>query len=570
MKKVIAVILTITMILGVAAIGASAEEQEIDMKFAVASDLHYVCPEETLEENISYEEVFWHANRRAELQNESGFIIDEFLRQCAEDDSCEFVLIPGDLVNDGRTDVQQHIDVAAKLAKFEEETGKPVYVINGNHDCANNEGDFSLDDFKQMYYRFGWDEAIATDDDSNSYVVDLNDKYRLIALDSCHKTASTEDGMDFERVMWVCDQAKQAKEDGKYPILMMHHNLLDHLPAQRILSQNFIVKFHFTTAELFADSGIKLVFSGHEHCSDATVYTSALGNKIYDFANTALIMYPLQYRMFTMTEEEIAYESKTIDTIDIDALTSTVDGYTEEQIALMEQGMNDVYAYQFFKAGIQYRLGRDLKLEAMGLDEDAFYYDLVASVINELNGTLEMPLYGEGSVQERAAEFGLEIPDSDYENLWDLMTDLVSFHYAGGEYYDLYSTEVTILLRSVALLLRTEFSIVGDKTLFLIAESFLEDMGMESASEELMKLAISVFGEVSAAEYALVAIASPLLYAFAYDDDGVHDNDGVIEGYGTSTVEGNIQNVADNIDRIINKVVFYLLQAIDILFKIVL
>ncbi len=568
MKKIIAVILAVAVFMGAIAVGVYAQD-DVDLKFAVASDLHYVCPEETLEENITYEDVFWHANRRAELQNEAGFIIDEFLRQCAEDDSCEFVLIPGDIVNDGRVIVQQHLDMVEKFAEFEKETGKQIYVINGNHDSAYNEGDFTQQDFKQTYYNFGWDEAIAMDDDSISYVVDLSDKYRLIALDSCHETASTEDGMDTDRVMWVCDQAKKAKEDGKYPILMMHHNLLDHLPVQRIISQNFIIKWHYSTAELFADSGIKLVFSGHEHCSDAATFTSLLGNKIYDFANTSLIMYPLEYRMFTLTEEEIKYESKSIDSIDTDALVATVDGYTPEHIAIMKEGMNDVYAHQFFKASIQYRLGRDLKLEAMGLDEDAIYYDLVASVVNELNNTLEMPLYGEGSVQERAAEFGLEIPDSNYENLWDLVTELVGFHYSGGEYYDLYSTEVTILLRSVALLLRTEFSVVGDKTLFLIAESFLEDMGIGSASEEIMKLAISVFGEVSAAEYALVALASPILYSFAYDDDGVHDNDGVIEGYGTSSFENNLQNLGDKYAMILDRTVFYLTQMVTILLKII-
>ncbi len=568
MKKILSVVLTAAILLGIVAVGVNAQEKP-DLNFAVASDLHYVCPEEELEENIPYEEVFWHANRRAELQNEAGFIIDEFLRQCAEDDSCDFVLIPGDIVNDGRVVLQQHLDMAAKFEKFEKETGKQIYLINGNHDASYNEGDFTQQDFKELYYNFGWDKAIATDDDSISYVADLSDKYRLIALDSCHRTASTEDGMDTDRVMWVCDQAKQAKAEGKYPILMMHHNLLDHLPVQRIISQNFIIKWHYSTAELFADSGIKLVFSGHEHCSDAATFTSLLGNKIYDFANTSLIMYPLEYRMFSVTEDEIKYESKSIDSIDVDALTSTVKGYTPEQIALMKEGMNDVYAHQFFKASIQYRLGRDLKLERMGLDEDAIYYDFVAAVVNGLNDTLDMPLYGEGSVQERAAEFGLEIPESDYENLWDLMTELVGFHYSGSEYYDLYSTEVTILLRSVALLLRTEFSIVGDKTLFLIAESFLEDMGIGSASEEIMKLAISVFGEVSAAEYALVALASPILYAFAYDDDGVDDNNGVIEGYGTSSFTTNVQNLGDKYSMIIERTIFYVKQMVEILMKIV-
>ncbi len=568
MKKVISVLLTVTILLGIVAIGVSAGDPA-DLKFAVASDLHYVCPLEELEEEIPYEDVFWNANRRAELENESGFIIDEFLRQCAEDDDCEFVLLPGDLASDGRIDRQQHLDLKEKFTRFEETTGKQIYVINGNHDCANNEGDFSIEEFKQNYFRFGWDEAIATDESCNSYVVDLNEKYRLIALDSCHESYSTEDGMTTSRVMWVCDQAKAAKEAGKYPILMMHHNLLDHLPVQRILSRNFIIKWHYSTAELFADSGIKLVFTGHEHCSDATVYTSLLGNKIYDFANTCLVMYPLQYRMMSLTESEIKYEAKTINSIDLDALTSTVDGYTDEHLALMSEDMNN-YAYLFFKAGIQYRLGRDLKLESMGLDENAFYYPLVSRIINELNDSLDKPLYGEGSVQQRAADFGIEIPDSDYENLWDLVTELVSYHYAGGEYFDLYSTEVQILLRSVAMLLRSEFAILGDETLFKLAESFLDDMGINSISEEIMQLGIATFGEISAVEYALLALASPLLYSFAYDNDGVHDNDGVIEGYGTKTVGNNLLNVGEKIIGFVGKVVFYLFQATEILVKVIM
>ncbi len=568
MKKLISVVLALSIILGVVAISACAQE-EPDLRFAVASDLHYVPPEEELEVNIPDEPVLWNANRRAELSNESGFIIDEFLRQCAEDDSCEFVLIPGDICADGRFIGEHHLDMKAKFEQFEKETGKQIYVINGNHDASDNEEEFKINEFRDMYYQFGWDEAIATDDDSISYVVDLNDKYRLIALDSCHKTASTKDGMDTDRVMWVCEQAKKAKEDGKYPVLMMHHNLLDHLPVQRVLSQNFIIKWHFSTAELWADSGIKLVFTGHEHCSDTAIYTSALGNKIYDFTTTSLSMYPLEYRMISMTEQEITYESKSIDSIDIDALLDTVDGYTPEQVSLMKEGMNDVYAYEFFKAGIKYRLGRDLKLESMDLDPDAIYYDLVAGVINGLSDNLDLPLYGEDSIQSRAAEFGLEIPESNYENLWDLVTEIVAFHYAGSEKYDLYSTEVTILLRSVAYLLRYEFSVIGDETLFKLADSFLEDMGIASASSELMKLAISVFGEVSAVEYALVAIASPIIYSFAYDDDEMDDNNGVIEGYGATSFIGNVENVYLNVQRIVDKVIFYINQITTILMKII-
>ena len=122
-----------------------------------------------------------------------------------------------------------------------------------------------------------------------------------------------------------------------------HHNLLDHLPIQRVLSRNFIVKFHFTTAELFADWGIKTVFTGHEHCSDATVYTSALGNRLYDFATTSLAMYPLEYRVIKYNDNEIRYETRSVDKIDYDALTAATKGYTDEQISAMKK---DLRAFQ--------------------------------------------------------------------------------------------------------------------------------------------------------------------------------------------------------------------------------
>ena len=68
------------------------------------------------------DEIYWYANRRAAMENESGFIIDEFLNQCAENDDVDFVLISGDIVDNGRAIAQEHTDVAAKFAAFEEKT----------------------------------------------------------------------------------------------------------------------------------------------------------------------------------------------------------------------------------------------------------------------------------------------------------------------------------------------------------------------------------------------------------------------------------------------------------------
>ncbi len=567
MKKLLSVFLAAVLLVCSVSVAALAAEKEPDLSFALASDLHYNVPEEELTASGEIDdEIYWYANRRAAMENESGWIIDEFLNQCAENDDVDFVLISGDIVDNGRAIPQEHIDVAAKFAAFEEKTGKQIYVTCGNHDVGYN-SETTPEDFKRIYADFGYDKALTIVEDDCSYTADLGEKYRLISLDSCNHDASTEDGMTAAKLNWVHEQTKVAKADGRYPILMMHHNLLDHMPLQSIFSKNFIVKFHFTTAELFANWGIKLVFSGHEHCSDVATYTSTIGNKIYDFATTSLTMYPLEYRMFTVTEDEIKYEAKSIEKIDTDDLTANIDGYSQAQIDLMNEGLN-AYSKGFLKAGVQWRLTRSLKMEQMGIEEDAFYYDLVNTAVGGLRKILEEPLYGEGGIQQLAAEYNIEIPDSSYKTGWDVATELVGAHYAGEESFDFNSTEVTIFLRLVALVLRDDLATVADEVFFKAANDIFANLGTDAFVTDITKLATKVLGAVTPAEYLLLAIASPIIYSFAVDTDGVNDNNGVLEGYGTSNAQGNATNVFNKIYGIANEILHYLTMILSIALKI--
>lgn len=564
MKKVLSFILSAIMASSVLCVGVCAEEKN-DLSFAVASDLHYSAPEEELEKTND-DPIFWHATRRCEMENETGLIIDEFLNQCAESDDVEYVLISGDLANRGRSRPEDHLVIAQKLRDFEKKSGKEVYVINGNHDASNDQAT-TLARFKEIYAEFGYDHALTTRADDCSYTADLGEKYRLIALDSNHETKSTEDGMTADRLKWVKEQAELAKEDGRYPIVMMHHNLLDHLPIQRVLSRNFIVKFHFTTAELFADWGIKTVFTGHEHCSDATVYTSALGNKLYDFATTSLAMYPLEYRVVKYNDNEIKYETRSVDKIDYDALTATTKGYTDEQIAAMRADLR-AFSKGYLKAGVQYRLELSLSPEKMGIDEGSAYSKPIIYAVDKLISLLRMPLCGENSLQSIAKEYGIEIPDSDYKTGWDLATDLVAWHYSGGEHFDTDSVEVTTLLRAVATILRNDFAGIADDVLLKAANSFLGELGYGPIADSLTKYCISKFGVYTKAEIFLVAVASPILYKFACDNDGVDDNNGVIEGYGTVNFKTNVSNIVENFDSLSEKITFYLRLVMSYLAKL--
>lgn len=551
MKQFLSISLALIMIFASVSVAFAAEKSET-LKFAAASDLHYSHVSEELEKTND-DPIFWYANRRAAMEEESGFIIDAFLKQCAEDESVEYVLIAGDLADSGKRYPEDHEVVASKLRAFERETGKDVFVINGNHD-ATETGGTSFDDFKSIYREFGYDKALSVREDDCSYTADLGDSYRLIALDSNSPTKSTEDGMTADKLRWVKEQTEQAKKDNKFPILMMHHNLLDHMPMQRIISRNFIVRFHNTTASLFADWGIKVVISGHEHCSDATSLTSSKGNVIYDFATTSLTMYPLAYRVFTFTDDEIKYEAETIRGIDTDALLSAQTALTSAQADEMNKDLN-AYAKKFLKTGVKYRLERSLSAEKLGVDENSPFYDLAATASGRLTDLLNTPYDGDDGINVLAAKYNISLPDSDYENGWDLATELVSAHYAGEENKTLDSTEVTLLLKTAALLLKDIPATVTDSVLLKAANEMLGSAS--GIATEAKQLCTKVFGGITAGEYFITALVSPFLYEFAYDADGVNDNNGTLPGYGADAPTA-AENLAAKIKAGFEKLFYYI------------
>ena len=254
-------------------------------------------------------------------------------------------------------------------------------------------------------------------------------------------------------------------------------------------------------------------------------------------------MFPLAYRVFHFSEKEIKYELKTIEKIDTDALTQATSGYTEEQISLMNEGLNE-YSKQFLKAGVEYRLKLGLTMEKIGIEEGEPFYNLVSTAVGSLCETLDTPLYGKGGLQEKAKEYNINMPDSDYEDGWDLATELVAWHYAGCENFPLDSTEVTLFLDIVNYILRDTLSDVGDEVVLAGLNSILEKIGViDGLSTGFTKFAAKVFGPVTAIEYVLLGIASPIIEKFANDDE-VNDNNGSIPGYGTSSTATQIANTS--------------------------
>lgn len=540
LKKSLSIILSLTLVLcSCLVLTASAKNDSDEFGFAVASDTHYVHPVKQAGTTLADEGWVTTFNSESEsLTNQSGFIIDEFLKECAENPKCQFVLITGDLATHGRDYVSEHEAVAAKFRKFEKETGKQVYVINGNHDNAK---DMPVDHkkFTEIYHEFGYDEALSTDEGTCSYSANLNDEYTLVALDTCDERYRVVPNNDITRMDWAVKQIKAAKKQGKKVIMIMHHNLLEHNPFQKLNEKNYVVNTPYSFAGLLADLGVKLVFSGHTHCNNVKSYTSFLGNTIYDFSMSSLGNFPAEYKYFNVTDSKISYETKKINHIDADKLAEVCKGFSNEALEMMK---NNLQAYTWSMSYKEYSeyLRENISPETLGVEESSALYAKLKPVTDTIKEMSDTPIYGKGGIQEQAAAYGLEIPDSEYKTLNDAMTLAILRCKIGDKRYNLNSNDFTVLIRLLAFTVRKSIAATADSDILSGANEMLGKLGYKgSVADNMLRDFSEKYGFATPEEKEALAIAYGLWGGYFSDVDGVENRDGAIPGYAVKEANEN-------------------------------
>lgn len=496
---------------------------------SVASDLHYEEISETLPLNMPDNELFFHAEGSGVLYDETEPIIRDFL-ESSYSAGADCIIIPGDLTRNGS--VEQHTDIATLLGDFESRTGLQVYVVPGNHDLYRS----TPEQFRQIYAAFGYDEANVIDSTTSSYTVDLPGGYRLIGINSCH---SEDDGDAFNEnlYLWVEQQAAAAKADGKKPIGMMHHPLLQHIPLHSLILKDFIVTDWEKAANRLADCGIEYFFTGHEHGNDIASFVSKAGNPLYDVLTASLTAYPMSYRFVTFDNSGVKFENQYIDSIDFDSLT---DGYTEAQLALMRQDYRE-YSYGYFKASIEKKIANTVspeKLKRVLGAESGVLADAVDLLLPLVTDALAMPLYetpGQESIQSLAAKCGVTLPESDYKNLYDLAASLVALHYCGDEDRPMSSCpEGELFIKGLNTGLKSILAGAGDETVTALVNSVAGKLGLGGV--EKIKLSNWAYalakGNDNSYEIAS-AVLKPLLDSFLVDTAPA-DRDVTLPAYGTA------------------------------------
>lgn len=256
---------------------------------------------------------------------ETPAIIDAGFKQIADDKETNIILIPGDLVYRG--EYQSHIGLRNRLYKLKEQ-GKKTYLITARHDYDDNDsfefdGDKMLpvkamprDELRDFYKDFGFDGAISEHKESMSYVAQLADGIRLLAL-NCDGDCKDFKGLWDNQMKWALEQIEDAHRTGNYIFAMTHYPLLPFSPIMNLISDSHLTDWE-KRANQFADAGLDLIFTGHMHAQAVTEYVTENGNKITDVQTGCFVGCPCAYRKVTIKDSTADIKSYTINDFDYD------------------------------------------------------------------------------------------------------------------------------------------------------------------------------------------------------------------------------------------------------------
>ncbi len=415
--------------------GCDIGEDAVDtVDFAVFTDIHVVS------NSILTEETYASHSTRDKMMHLSDTIFQSMADSVIEK-GYDFILIAGDLTESG--DRTSHETVVQTLTRIEN-TGIDVYVINGNHDIVpysnSPYGKITQADFAELYADFGYSDALSTLEGTLCYSCELNDEYRLIAIDNVSyytDAQQTEKKPSFtdDIAYWANEQAYLAEEAGKKCIVLSHVPLLYHCPqAKRMfdgddehaMNSDFLIM-----CSVFAQYSTPIGFSGHNHFNDIKYYQNEYGNEYTDVQITASCCGYSEY-----------YEGH----IEEDVLTVTVcrqetinPSYIDESVpeSVREELLSDFPEYEkrfLENSGQNYILSyiRRAFNALSGKNLDAALTVLRENVLQKVG---YLPLYGEEeSLEALVLPYGIELPQIEENNVLELLTHIYMRVVNGDEY----------------------------------------------------------------------------------------------------------------------------------------
>ena len=316
------------------------------LKFFVITDTHYFatklgCRGDEYKKFMMYEQKCF---AETEAINKAAF---KWLEKA---DEADIVLIAGDLSFNGEK--ESHLEFIELLNSLKN-SGKKIYVITAGHDY--NDTPFAFDETGRLtpegtkreelfdlYYEYGFKDAIAVDKESLSYVAQLSDGIRLLALNN---DGNDEVGHTYPpgQIEWIKEQTKKAREENQLLIAMNHYPLLAGSPIFELLGEGDIVmKNAREITTMLADEGVHLCFTGHMHNQSIKSKTTEKGNIFWDVCTGSLIGCPASMRIVEVIDEHtIDIKTLPVPEFEWDMQGLTNDEYFQRQFDMMINSLLD-------------------------------------------------------------------------------------------------------------------------------------------------------------------------------------------------------------------------------------
>lgn len=253
-----------------------------NFRFAVVSDPHVALPH-TINNIVS----------RFHLVEVSIPALEQVREHLLQED-VDFLLLPGDLTQDGEPDNHKWLGNWLANLPF------PTYVIPGNHDVLVPVADgrsIAWADFPKYYPGSGYQNS-----DRLYYTCPIMPGVRLIALNSNQFDADGKQigRVDEEQFLWL-EAVLANLEPDELVLVTIHHNVIEHLPDQskHPMGRRYMLENAPELLEMLREAGVQLIFTGHLHVQDI-----AEKEGIYDIVTGSLVSYPHPYRIVDFCTDE--------------------------------------------------------------------------------------------------------------------------------------------------------------------------------------------------------------------------------------------------------------------------
>lgn len=314
----------------------------VPVRFAVWSDLH-LYDDHLGTSGAAFEA---YLAQDPKLLRESEAILQAAIADVLQQ-NVQFIIITGDLTKDG--ELRDHVLMTQYLAKLEQR-GIQVYVVPGNHDINNPDASRYVGDsskpvpsvspglFRALYQRFGYGQALDRDVNSLSYVVEPTPGLWLLAIDTCKYDESKTNAHEVvsgrirpETMAWIQAVMQKANAKGKKVIAFEHHGVNQHFFGEDAFFPEFLLDNWAATSMQLAQTGLKVIFTGHYHSTDAAYLVNENLqplSPLCDVETASFAAYPCAYRVAELDSQNLLHiTTRSIVDINYDIGTGSLQDY---------------------------------------------------------------------------------------------------------------------------------------------------------------------------------------------------------------------------------------------------